>query len=98
MAVIQFRVDDALKKEATKVYKKLGIDLSSALRLFLQRSVATKGLPFLLIDDEKSFDSSRAIKALEQMQKISEMNGNSEMSLDEINNEIEDSRKSRQNN
>ena len=35
MSVIQFRVDDDLKKQAILVYKKLGIDLSTALRILL---------------------------------------------------------------
>lgn len=98
MSVIQFRVDDDLKKQAILVYKKLGIDLSTALRLFLQKSVSTNGLPFLLVAGEKSFDTSRAIKALEKLQDISEKNGNSKMTLDDINREISDCRKVRKNN
>ena len=45
-SVVQFRVDDDLKEQATEVYEKLGLDLSTALRIFLKRSVAVRGLPF----------------------------------------------------
>lgn len=46
MAIVQFRCDDKLKSEATKVFAEIGLDLSSALRLFLVKSVAINGLPF----------------------------------------------------
>ena len=39
MAIVQFRVDDDLKMQATSVYEKLGIDLSTALRMFMKSSV-----------------------------------------------------------
>lgn len=93
MAIIQFRVDDELKNQATIVYEKLGIDLSTAMRMFLKKSVSTNGIPFLLINDEKSADASKAIKALERMQNVSKANGNSRMSIDEINEEIHRARK-----
>ena len=93
MAIIQFRVDDDLKNQATTVYEKLGIDLSTAMRMFLKKSVSTNGIPFLLINDEKAVDASKAIKALEKMQSVSEANGNSNMSLEDINEEINQARK-----
>lgn len=93
MAIIQFRVDDDLKNQATIVYEKLGIDLSTAMRMFLKKSVSTNGIPFLLINDEKAVDASKAIKALEKMQSVSEANGNSNMSLEDINEEINQARK-----
>ena len=46
MAIVQFRVDDKIKQQATEVYQKLGLDLSSAIRMFLQRSILVNGLPF----------------------------------------------------
>ena len=45
-SVVQFRVEEELKAQATELFEKLGIDLSTALRIFLKRSVAAKGLPF----------------------------------------------------
>ena len=88
MAIIQFRVEDSLKSAATAVYEKIGIDLSTALRIFLKRSVQMNGIPFPMILPGKRDDASSAIEALRKMQEISEANGNSEMTLDEINEEI----------
>lgn len=46
MALVQFRVDDKTKQEATAIFEKLGIDLSTALRMFLKRSIIMGGIPF----------------------------------------------------
>ena len=64
MAMVQFRVDDDLKKQATEVYENLGIDLSSALRMFLKRSVMVNGIPFSMILDEKTNDQAKTINIL----------------------------------
>ena len=45
-SIVQFRIDDDLKAQATEIYEKLGLDLSTALRIFLKRSVAVRGIPF----------------------------------------------------
>ncbi|MDD7224360.1 MAG: type II toxin-antitoxin system RelB/DinJ family antitoxin, partial [Lachnospiraceae bacterium] len=36
--LVQVRIDDELKNQATAVYDALGIDLSTAVRMFLKRS------------------------------------------------------------
>lgn len=38
-ALIQFRVDKELKNEADKLFKELGLDLGTAIKLFLKQSV-----------------------------------------------------------
>lgn len=45
-SLIQVRVDDQLKKEATDIYEQLGLDLPTAVRMFLKRSVIARGIPF----------------------------------------------------
>ena len=97
MAIVQFRVDDDLKMQATSGYEKLGIDLSTALRMFMKRSVLENGIPFSMVLDDNSYDSSKALQALKRMQEISKANGNSEMTLDEINEEIRLARLERKN-
>ena len=49
MAIIQLRIDDDLKIQAVSVFEKLGIDLSSAIRMFLKRSVLVNGIPFSMV-------------------------------------------------
>lgn len=42
-SLIQLRVDDKLKEEATNLYEKLGLDLPTAIRMVLTRSVQEEG-------------------------------------------------------
>ena len=48
MAILQVRIDPKIKEEASKVYESLGLDLSTAVRLFLMKSIDENGLPFEL--------------------------------------------------
>ena len=50
-SIVQFRIDDDLKAQATEIYEKLGLDLSTALRIFLKWSVAVRGIPFSMTLD-----------------------------------------------
>ena len=50
--LVQFRVDENIKKEASAIYEELGLDLSTALRMFLARSIKEGGIPFDLRNDE----------------------------------------------
>ena len=88
--MLQIRVDEDLKKEAAAVYEGLGIDLSTAVRLFLKKSVAVNGVPFELRNEEQRKAEVRA--AIKEMNDISEKNGNSEMTLEEINEIIAETR------
>lgn len=89
---LQIRIDDDLKAQATMVYDQLGIDLSTAVRMFLKKSVAVNGIPFELKNDSSR---DRAVAAINNMRQISKENGNCDMTLDEINAEIANSRKER---
>ena len=45
-SVIQVRINESLKTEATQIFHNLGLDMSSAIRLFLNRVILEQGLPF----------------------------------------------------
>lgn len=92
-SIIQFRVDDDLRADATAIYEKLGIDLSTAMRMFLKRSVAVNGIPFSMVLPKEQ--ENRALQLMEEMSVSAANNGISDMSLDEINAEIESYRKER---
>ena len=46
MSQIAVRVDDDLKKEATAIFNELGLDMTTAVKLFLKQSVLTRSIPF----------------------------------------------------
>ena len=87
--MLQIRVDEDLKNQAIAVYEKLGMDISTAVRLFLKKSIAVNGIPFDLRNEQRKAEVRTAIK---EMNDISKENGNSEMSLEEINEIIAETR------
>ena len=92
MELLQVRVDKETKEQASAIYASLGMDLSTAVRVFLKKSILIGGMPF-----EVSIGQTRAqaMLSLQKMRDISEANGNSEMTFEEINEEIEAARKER---
>ena len=46
MTTLQVRIDEKLKRKAQKVADDLGMDLSTAVKLFLVKFTVQKGLPF----------------------------------------------------
>lgn len=92
MAVLQVRVEDDLKNQSAEILDALGIDLSTAVRMFLKKVVLERGIPFDTRIDETTL---KGILAIREMQRISEENGNSEMTLEEINEEIRLAREER---
>jgi len=46
MVSLQIRVDEALRNQAQQIANDLGMDLTTAVRIFLKQLVNNKGLPF----------------------------------------------------
>ncbi len=51
MANVQVRVDDNLRAQAQAVANSMGMDLASAVRIFLTHMVRENGLPFRPVGD-----------------------------------------------
>lgn len=45
-SVLIIRIEEKLKRRSQKIFKQMGFDLSSAVRLFLTQVVRTHGIPF----------------------------------------------------
>ena len=74
-SVMQVRVDDELKAQAAAIYEDLGIDLSTAIRMFLKRTVIQNGITFSMTLPRKDYKADRAVRA-------------ADMTLEDINAEI----------
>lgn len=94
-SVMQVRVDDDLRAQAAAVYEELGIDLPTAIRMFLKRSVAVNGVPFSMTLPKREYETERAIRAMRSLSDAARQNGTADMSLEEINGEIAASRAER---
>jgi len=51
MSNIQIRIDEKEKNEVKKILDQVGLDMSSAIKLFLRQTKLRKGLPFLLLTE-----------------------------------------------
>lgn len=47
MGTLQIRIDDEMKNKAAELYDSMGLDLSSAVRMFLKKSISVNGIPFV---------------------------------------------------
>ena len=85
--LIQFRADKALKQEVSEIYEQLGMDLPTAFRMFMKRSKQVRGLPFEAILPEQAVTRGDALDAFySARQQLADAD---EMSLEEINAEID---------
>lgn len=61
MATLQIRIDDSLKKQADTLFSSLGLDTSTAIRIFLNASVENAGIPFSVQHKNISYSLEEAI-------------------------------------
>lgn len=85
--LIQFRADKALKREVSEIYESLGMDLPTAFRMFMIRSKIEKGLPFDAKLPENAITRSEALSTFNELRR--QAANLPEMSLNEINSEID---------
>lgn len=94
-SVVQVRVDDELKVQASEICDKLGIDLTTAIRMFMKRMVFQNGIPFSMTLPNKPYDGIKGVLALHQLSEEAKRNGTANMTLEEINEEIAAARRER---
>ena len=51
MTTIQIRIDEKTKKSAQKTLDKLGLDMSSAVKVYFKQIIIHKGIPFQIITE-----------------------------------------------
>lgn len=83
--LVQFRLDETSKIKAALICNQLGIDLQTYMRMCIARLISKNGIPFDMVLNN---GQSEGMDALLEAGRISKENGNSEMTLDEINEEI----------
>ncbi len=52
---LEVTLDPALKKKAAKVLDGLGLDMDTAVRVFLKKVVATHSIPFALAEEPEAY-------------------------------------------
>lgn len=64
-STITVRVDESIKKEAGAVLKNLGMDMSTAIIVYLKQVIRNNGIPFMLSGDVPNETTLKAIKEAE---------------------------------
>ena len=64
----QIRIDSTIKEEATALFSELGMDMSSAVNIFLRQCILRGGLPFPV---ELPQYNNETLEVIAEKQKIS---------------------------
>ncbi len=89
---VQFRVESDLKTKAEVLFSELGMDMPTAFRMFLRKSVETKSIPFR-VEKEPHFSKKEIRELLHTLKQIKKGEGvagpfkNSRTILDYLHNE-----------
>lgn len=67
MAALNVRVNDELKKQASELFADLGLDMSTAINIFLRKAVQCDGLPF---EVRREVPNMETIAAMEEGEEI----------------------------
>ena len=70
MATIQIRVDDRVKMAADSLFNSLGLDTSTAIRMFLSAAIEKDGLPFAVKRRKPNADLLEAIQDTRNRQNL----------------------------
>ena len=65
-SIVQIRMDSELREAATETFEALGLDLPTAIRIFLKKSVSVQGLPFDVRAEIPNEETRRAIENAER--------------------------------
>lgn len=72
MAVVStnIKVDETLKKDAQELFAELGMNLTTAVNVFLRQAVRCRAIPFpIRADDIPNEEIKEAIREVEEMKK-----------------------------
>ncbi len=65
-ATVSFRTDPKVKEEAKALYESMGMDLSTALNVFLRQSIRDNGMPFKITREQpENIEARRQTEAHE---------------------------------
>lgn len=79
-------IDADVKKQAQELFADLGLDLSTAINIYLKKAVAEQGIPF---DVVREIPNAETIAAIEEGRRLAnDPNAKSFASVDEMRREL----------
>ena len=96
-ANISIRIDEDVKREAENLFSSLGLTLSSATNVFFRQAIRTQGIPFPLSIIAPTHQTredvlAKGLSAMYEAHNQAATNGTCDMTLDEINDIINENR------
>jgi DNA-damage-inducible protein J len=95
---LSIRIDRDLKNEADLIFNEMGMNLTTAITIFIKQAVRQKKIPFeiaLNTSYNRSVSLTDAQAAVERIRENAELNGTANMSMEEIDAEIKTARAER---
>jgi DNA-damage-inducible protein J len=65
-SLLQVRLDTELKSNAERLFNEIGLDMPSAIRLFLKQSLVKGGVPFPIDNKRSRHDKQELYRLLEE--------------------------------
>lgn len=66
---LNVRIDTTLKQESDKLFKDLGLNMSTAINMFLTKCVKTASIPFKIEEPKPSRELKKSLKEVNYMMK-----------------------------
>ena len=91
---LSIRIDRNLKNEADKIFNEMGMNLTTAITIFVRQAVRQKKIPFEIAIEAsypthiRNVSLAEAKAAVERIWENAEQNGTADMSMEDINTEI----------
>lgn len=85
-ATLNIRTDSEVKEQADAVFKELGMNMSTAVNVFLRQAIREKGMPFNVTLNKPNSETLAAMKEAEQI--LNDPNRKTYASFKEIRDEV----------
>ena len=67
-SAININVDSNIKKEVTELFNSLGLNMSTAINLFLRKSINEGGIPFEIKSSKPTRELKKALKEAKKIE------------------------------
>ena len=91
-ATFSVRIDETLKKQFNSLCQDFGMNATTAINVFARAVVRQRRIPFEISSPETDITREGAMQAFNTLRAQAKENGVSDMSLDDINKEIDRAR------
>lgn len=87
-ATFSVRMDEALKEQFDLLCQDFGMNMTTAINVFARAVVRQRKIPFEISSPESPITRTGALQAFQTLREQAKSSGAADMSLDEINEEI----------